>query len=198
MANDPNKDADITLLEHEYDGIREYDQKLPNWWLLTLYFAIIFAIGYWFFYHIADGQSDIEKLTLQMDEIERIRLESSIDITNRDLFWDMASNSTMVAEGQELYMTSCTVCHGTDMKAIDPNTGMKLVGVNLVDNEWIHGHLPENIYNTIYYGVPEKGMQAWGTQLGQARIVKVVAYILSQHGERTQMETSAKPVEDGI
>ena len=45
------RNNNITLLEHNYDGIQEFDQKLPNWWLFTLYGAIAFSIVFWIVRH---------------------------------------------------------------------------------------------------------------------------------------------------
>jgi len=40
------------LLDHDYDGIRELDNKLPPWWLNLFYVTIIWGVGYIFYYHI--------------------------------------------------------------------------------------------------------------------------------------------------
>ena len=36
---------DPLLMDHEADGIRELDNKLPRWWVWLFYFTIIFAVG---------------------------------------------------------------------------------------------------------------------------------------------------------
>lgn len=197
MKNQDKNDKGVKLMPHSYDGIQEYDQKLPNWWLFTLYAAIVFSVFYWFVFFVADSPGSIERLERDMALIEKRRLESSIDISNNDLFWQAAASQGMVVEGQKIFETNCVVCHGIAMTGMDASTGANLPGVSLVDNQWIHGNRPSDIYQTIFNGVMEKGMQAWGAQLGQERIVKVVAYILSKHGDRETMESQAVAVPSG-
>lgn len=182
MAKKPKNDEPV-LLEHEYDGIQEYDQRLPNWWLFTLYGAIVFSVAWWFL-QIQAGIPDVEeRLMHEMRLIEQARLAQSFDVTNNDLFWERVSNPDVVAQGEALFMANCKVCHGADL------TGG--IGLNLVDNQWKHGHQASDIYRTIWDGVPDKGMQPWGNQLGQQRIAQIVAFILSHHGDRATMEANA-------
>ncbi|MDP0496802.1 MAG: cbb3-type cytochrome c oxidase N-terminal domain-containing protein [Verrucomicrobiota bacterium JB024] len=178
------KKPDITLRDHVYDGIQEYDQKLPNWWLFTLYGAIVFSVAFWFYLFQSNvAETDGERIEAAMNRIERIKLANSIDVTDNDLFWKMEANPEIVASGEATFMANCAACHKTDL------TGD--IGENLVDNQWKHGHLPANIYATITDGVLEKGMPSWGNLLGQQKITEVVAFILSKHGDREKMESEA-------
>ncbi len=48
------------LMDHEYDGIRELDNRLPPWWVWLFYITIIWAVGYMFYYHFL-GMGDLSK-----------------------------------------------------------------------------------------------------------------------------------------
>lgn len=181
MSNDPDTHLHdeelpegVVLKEHSYDGIREYDQQLPRWWLVTLYGAIVFAAFYWFMNHQATNNTDLRRIDSELAAIETLRLENSIDVTNDALFVQMSKNAAFVAAGQKTFQTQCASCHGTDLKA-----GPGFIGVNLMDNEWIHGGKPSEIYHTVDNGVQGTSMITWGPGLGQRRIVEAVAYILS-------------------
>lgn len=178
MSNEKPEDLPqgITLKEHSYDGIQEYDQRLPRWWLLTLYGAIIFSAGYFLiFKYNSRVPSSAEKVEAQMKQIEAVRLANSIDVSDNEMFWEMSRINTFVDAGEKSFQATCTACHGANLEGG--------IGFNLVDAEWVHGASPSAIYDTIYHGVPDKGMQAWGTTLGQKRITEIVAYILSKNDE---------------
>jgi len=173
------RNKNIKLLDHDYDGIQEFDQKLPNWWLFSLYGAIIFSVLYWVVRHQwMDGQYDFDKLENQLAMVEDARLEATLQMLDNDTLVAFSKNEEWISNGAATYTTNCVACHGTDLTAMV--SGINLPGVNLVDDEWIHGSNPTDIYNVIAKGVPAKGMQAWEGQLGPKRIAEVVAYLLSQ------------------
>ena len=94
-------------------------------------------------------------------------------ITNETLSL-MATVPNRVDAGHEIFKTFCVVCH--------MDQGQGNVGPNLTDDYWLHGGRPMDIYKTITDGVPDKGMVAWGGQLGPARVQDVTAFVLSIKG----------------
>lgn len=161
------------VLDHDYDGIREYDNKLPNWWLYTLYGAIIVAIGYWLYYHtFAVGKLPRERLQLAQiaaAEAQLAKLGDS-EVTNESLML-MTEIPATVEAGHRVFEQFCVTCH-------NPNAEGN-VGPNLTDAYWLHGGAPMDIYHTVVNGVPDKGMASWIGQLGPVRVRNVVAYVLT-------------------
>lgn len=171
--NDDLKNSNIKLMDHSYDGIQEFDQKLPNWWLFTLYGAIVFSVVYWVVRHQwMGGTHDYEKLEAQMAMVEDARMQETLAILDDETLRSFAENQEWVASGRATYQQNCSACHMPDLSGG--------VGPNLVDAEWLHGSNPTDIYNVIAEGVIEKGMQAWENQLGPKKIAEVVAFVLNQ------------------
>ena len=163
--------ADV-ILDHEYDGIQEFDNRLPNWWLWTLWGTIFFGVGYWLVFHTY-GLRDLPYAAYEkvMAASNASRADSSArGLTGEDLV-AMSQDPEKIAQGKEIWGQYCIVCH----KA----TGEGLVGPNLTDPYWIHGGDPLDIHNTVVQGVVDKGMAAWGRQLGPDRVDAVVAWVLT-------------------
>jgi cytochrome c oxidase cbb3-type subunit 3 len=187
----PPEDPGIKLRDHIYDGIQEYDQRLPNWWLYTLYGAIVFWVIYWFVYMIAGlVPGDGAKVDAAMNQIAAVKMASSIDVTNADKFWEMAANPVFTEAGKQTYASLCVACHLPSLRGKTENPAA--VGPDLTDTAWIHGGTPQEIYVTLKNGVLTKGMPAWEPILGQKKTVELVAYVLSYHkkGEPITVEVS--------
>jgi len=162
---------------HEIDGIEEYDNKLPNWWLYTLYGAIAFAVVYWFHYQVS-GFGDLPKAEWQADQdkaaaVEAARIKAAGVLTPEALT-ALSRDKVTVEQGKQVFVQTCAACHRQD--------GGGVVGPNLTDDFWLHGNAPEKIYDTITKGVPDKGMPAWGPQLGADRTRAVAAFVISIRG----------------
>jgi len=173
-------DSDIRLREHSFDGIQEYDQRLPNWWLNTLYGAIVFWVVYWFVHVIAAlVPSDGALIDAEMARISAAKMASSIDVSNDGKFWEMSRNGVFVDSGKQTFNSLCVACHLPSMRGKGENP--TAVGPDLTDTAWIHGGTPKEIYATVSKGVLAKGMPSWEPVLGQKKTVEVVAYVLSRH-----------------
>lgn len=176
---------------HDYDGIREFDNRLPNWWLATLYATMVFAVGYWFHYHLFDGHPD------QMSEYQAALDEQAMAAAARakarggvsdDSLKALAGVSTDVATGKATFTQFCVSCHGDKAQG--------LVGPNLTDKFWIHGGKPTDMLKTVTDGVASKGMPSWGPALGATKTEQVVAYLLTLRNTNVAgKEPQGEPVE---
>jgi cytochrome c oxidase cbb3-type subunit 3 len=185
----PPDDSGIKLREHVYDGIQEYDQRLPNWWLYTLYGAIVFWIVYWFAQMIAGiATTDEAQVDAAMARIAAVKMASSLDVSNDDKIWEMAGNPVFAEAGKQTFVSLCAACHLPSMRGKSENPAA--VGPDLTDTAWVHGGTPKEVFATVSKGVVAKGMPAWEPILGQKNTAEVVAYILSRHqkGEAITVE----------
>jgi cytochrome c oxidase cbb3-type subunit 3 len=196
MSADPNPpQSEPEVRPHTYDGIREFNKRLPNWWLFTLYGAIVFWIGYWSYYEwfrvAAEGPASVE---LAMTRIEAMKLAATAaaNLDDRSL-WQMSRNPVIVDDGRKTFQSNCIPCHLASLRGKHENP--TAIGPDLTDQYWIHGGKPMDLYRTVTEGVPVKGMPTWGPVLGAKRISEAVAYVLSYHreGEPVLVDPSALP-----
>jgi cytochrome c oxidase cbb3-type subunit 3 len=165
---------------HVYDGIQEYDKRLPNWWLYTLYITIVFWLGYWGYYEwFRVGPTGAQALTAEMQQIEAARL--SVAKLDDATLWKMSQNAAIVDAGKVVFVANCAACHLASARGKSENPGA--IGPDLTDQEWIHGGKPTEVYDTITKGVLAKGMPTWGPVLGAKKISEVTAFIFSKHKE---------------
>lgn len=164
------------LMRHDYDGIHELDNKIPPWFNLLFYGTIIFGIFYMLKFHVfSDGKVQETEYKVEMEEAnlqKHILTESGALISEETV--TLLKDAVSLQEGKEIFMKNCMACHGAE--------GGGLVGPNLTDDYWIHGGGIKNIFKTIKYGVPQKGMISWQTQLDPKKIQEVASYVISLHG----------------
>lgn len=188
QANDlkPIEQEEEIALDHDYDGIRELDNNLPPWWKALFYGSIAWAVVYMFYFHVT-GQGDLqaEEFAQEMKQAEIQIAEylkkeaNNVDESSVTLLTDASD----LAKGKSIYDVNCVACHGM--------FGEGGVGTNFADEYWIHGGGIKNVFKTIKYGVPAKGMISWQTQLKPVEMQQVASYLLTFQG--TTPENAKEP-----
>ncbi len=209
---EPKQDV---IIEHDYDGIQEYDNKMPVWWVYAFLVSVIIAAGYMLYYHgfgIGDSQTvrylkqmdpdyrplpgendnflggvfpsyrspfftpDHDVMQLDLRGTGAVQLGLLRGMEAAEINWDVVAftDAAALQAGREVFEQFCFTCH-----AIDGGGG---IGPNLTDDYWLHGDSYPEIYHTVTYGVPVKGMIAWNTQLSEEQIGQVSSYVQTLHG----------------
>lgn len=167
------------MTDHVYDGIRELDNNLPPWWKYGFYLTIVIAIVYLFNYHVlrssplqtAEYQKELADAAIAKEEY----LKTAADKVDESSVTVLVAANDLGA-GKSIFKEKCVACHGQN--------GEGGVGPNFTDDYWINGGGVKNVFKTIKYGVPAKGMISWQSQLKPMEIQQIASYILSLRGSK--------------
>lgn len=171
------KEKDL-LFHHDFDGIRELDNRIPPWFNFLFYGTIIWSVIYLMVFHVFDdGQIQSKEYLAEINQakIERDYLIKTGAFINEETV-TFVNDAATLAEGKDVYTKNCVACHTAD--------GGGLVGPNLTDEYWVHGGGIKNVFKVIKDGVPSKGMISWQTQLDPKKMQAVASYILTMQGTK--------------
>ncbi|HEU6447024.1 MAG TPA: cbb3-type cytochrome c oxidase N-terminal domain-containing protein [Verrucomicrobiae bacterium] len=180
-------DKDPLLLDHDADGIRELDNKLPRWWIWLFYITIIFSAVYLLYYHVFGmGDLQIAEYNKEMKAGEAVKTAAMTKFEASIPTMQPSADEVTIASGKQIYTKACAPCHRAD--------GGGLVGPNLTDSYWIHGSNFTDTVTVIWNGVPAKGMITWKNTLKPDEIYSVASYIYTLRGAK--LLTPGKPPEN--
>lgn len=169
------QEADI-MLDHDYDGIKELDNALPPWWKYGFYITIVVAVFYILKFEVwKTGQDQLQEYTTEMivakAQTDAYLAEMRENVDEKTV---VMSDANGVASGKTLFAKTCVACHMSN--------GEGGVGPNLTDDYWIHGGAINDVFKTIKYGYPDKGMQSWSSTYSPIQIQQLASYIKTLRG----------------
>jgi cytochrome c oxidase cbb3-type subunit 3 len=182
------------LLSHEADGIREFDNALPLWWLYGFYFTIAFAAVYVVNYHVLPTpifgkQGMAAEYAAEMTEAGKAGGAAANAFAGAVLLTDEDN----LAKGKAIFESQrslCVSCHRADLGG--------LVGPNLTDDRWLHGCKVEELMKNVSTGFPTKGMLPYGSgqRLDRDELLQVVSYVMSRRGSNPPNPKAADAARD--
>jgi cytochrome c oxidase cbb3-type subunit 3 len=166
------------LLSHDADGIREFDNALPRWWLYGFYFTIAFAVVYLINYHVLPKPLLGHRTLAEAYAVE-MKLAAASKGPAGVTAMAALTDANSLAKGAEIFngqRNLCHTCHRKDLGGV--------VGPNLTDNRWLHGCTVGEMVSNVKSGFPPKGMLPFGSgqHLTDAEVLQVVSYVISKRG----------------
>ncbi len=150
----------------ESDGIEEYDNPLPDWWVGMFIVCVVWGVAYAVDFHFISQRSQASMYDAEVAAAK----ELWPDLEKRAV---ADSSPEALALGAEVYQGNCLACHGAELKGG--------IGPNLTDDVWVHGGDFDAVSTTITQGVGAKGMPAWGPILGPKKVAAVASFVLSKY-----------------
>jgi cytochrome c oxidase cbb3-type subunit 3 len=177
------------LLDHEYDGIREFDNPCPMWWHLIFIGTVVFSVAYWVFFHMGTSYGTngwtvteayenayADNLQLQFAEIGELTVDQPTILKYmQPPDANSADSKDWLAIGATVFKTNCKSCHAED--------GSGLVGPNLTDDHFKNVKELIDVARVIENGAANGSMPAWKNRLIPNEIVLVSAYVANMRGQ---------------
>lgn len=195
---------------HQWDGIEEYNNPMPRWWVWTFYATIVWGIGYTIAYPAwplvtqatpgllgASTRADVAAEIARVDAANAAIKERLIAADLNAIGSDPELAAYAERAGAAVFRTNCAQCHGSGAAGV--------VGKgypNLLDDDWLWGGTMEDIYLTIAHGIrnttdPEarySEMPKFGADgiLDDTQIAQVVEHVLALSGQEHDAALAAE------
>ncbi|WP_195821544.1 cytochrome-c oxidase, cbb3-type subunit III [Roseobacter sp. MH60115] len=192
----PKQEGDPNTTGHSWDGIEEFDNPMPRWWLWTFYATIVWGVAYTIAYPAWPlvssatagllGYSTRGEVAAEISAVEEANAGINAQLASAELTEisaDATLNSYAVSSGAAVFRTWCAQCHGSGAAGF--------VGYpNLLDDDWLWGGDIEAIHTTIAHGIRNEEdpdaryseMPAYGEIFEPEEITQVVNYVMSLSG----------------
>ena len=184
MSGDRKESRRDELLDHEADGIREFDNDLPRWWLYSFYLTIALSVVYMLNYHVLPapvlGKAGmVAEYEAEIDAAKAMLASRPGGTGAPGVQLVALTDGPSIEAGRALYEGAdnvCSSCHRPDLGG--------MIGPNLADDHWLHGCSIEEVVASIRTGYPTKGMMPFGTTkaLDDQQLLQLASYILSKRG----------------
>jgi cytochrome c oxidase cbb3-type subunit 3 len=166
---------------HVYDGIEEYNNPMPKWWLNMFYITLVFGIGYLFLYPglgSYQGYLGWTKEKAWQEEVAEAEKQYGplFEQYKNTPIAELIHDEQAMDMGRRIFQNVCFACHGMD-------AGGKPGFPNLKDQDWLYGGSPEAIQQTVLFGRNGQ-MPAFGETLNEEQISQLVSYVRSLSGQK--------------
>lgn len=189
------QEGDPNTTGHEWDGIMEFDNPMPRWWLWVFYATIVWGIGYSIAYPAWPLVSEATSGMLGWSSRAKVEAEiAAVETANAPINAQLEAlelaaipghpelEGYAVSAGAAVFKTWCAQCHGSGA------AGAKGYP-NLLDDDWLWGGTMEDIHTTVSYGIRNEesddarfsAMPAFGRDglLEKEQVSQVVNYVMS-------------------
>ncbi len=185
IRRSPDATAEAELLNHEADGIREYDNPMPFWWSAIFRGTFFFSFAYVLYYMIGVGPGHAQEYD---DEVGSFFQEQAARLGDlkptSGTMGALLEDPKMMQAAAGLFATNCAVCHAKD--------GGGGTGPNLCDDAYINVKQMTDLYGVISNGVVAKGMPAWDKRFGEAQRVLLASYVAHLRGTKPAAPKAAQ------
>jgi cytochrome c oxidase cbb3-type subunit 3 len=164
------------LLDHEYDGIREYDNPTPGWWNWLFALTVVFSVAYAMYYHLGTISTTIQQdwEAHQVAEYKRIFGKLGVMQPSEATILAMMADEQMLAVAKGMFGSNCAACHAKDGGGIN--------GPNMTDDHYKNVRTLEDVFQVITKGAGSGAMPAWEQRLGVNERIILAAYAASLRG----------------
>lgn len=172
-----NITAEGDLLNHEYDGIQEFDNPTPGWWHYLFIVTIAFSVPYFMYW---ETNREAPTLDVQYSEERADALRKQFAMVgelkpDEPTLMKALANKDWLAIGESIFKTQCVSCHGS--------LGQGIVGPNMTDDNYKNVKQLGDFTKVVFDGAADGAMPAWRSRLSSNEIILAAAYAASLRGK---------------
>lgn len=164
------------VMDHEYDGIREYDNPTPGWWHLIFVGSVIFSAFYILIWDVSPLTPTVHDQWKAAQQAEFRKLFGALGELKPDepTIQKMRADTRLMEVAQGIFESNCAACHARDGGGIN--------GVNLTDDYYKNVKVLTDILKVINEGAAAGAMPSWRNRLSDNERIITAAYVANLRG----------------